>query len=190
MNTTNLFVELVVIGVGTLLALMLTIMSIFGYEWISWEKITSSTMLIPLVSITYLLGIVIDRIADSIYNNWSKKLRLKTFATNEEYHEALTYVYNFASERIVSLFIYGRSRLRISRAWSLNCIFLAITIPIFVWIRSPQFSSNTQILITIVSTIVFGLGTLASTFTWRELTINDYKRLAETSSILKSKLQN
>lgn len=186
MNTTNLFVELVVIGVGTLLALMLTIMSIFGYGWISWEKITSSTMLIPLLSITYLLGIVIDRIADSFFDNWNKKLRLKIFSTNEEYHQALTYIYNYASERIVSLFIYGRSRLRISRAWSLNCIFLAITIPILVWTRLPQISGNTRILITIFSTIIFGLGTVASCFTWRELTINDYKRLAETNTILKN----
>jgi hypothetical protein len=186
MNTTNLFVELVVIGVGTLLALMLTIMSIFGYGWISWEKVTSSTMLIPLLSITYLLGIVIDRLADSFFDNWNKKLRLKIFTTNEEYHQALTYVYNYASERIVSLFLYGRSRLRISRAWSFNCIFLAITISIFVWTRLSQISYSDKIIITVFSTIIFGLGTVANCFTWRKLTINDYKRLAETNTILRN----
>jgi hypothetical protein len=190
MNTTNLFVELVVIGVGTLLALMLTVMSIFGYGWTSWEKITSSTMLIPLISITYLLGIVIDRVADQIYRSWNRKLRLEQFSSNDKYHEARTYVYQFANERIISLFLYGRSRLRISRAWSFNCILLAITIPIFVWTRLSQIANNTKISITIFSIVFFGIGAVATCLTWRKLAKNDYKRLAETNTILKSNLQN
>jgi hypothetical protein len=185
MNTTNLFVELVVIGVGTLFSLILIVLSCFDYRWISWDKVTSSTMLIPLLSITYLLGIVTDRIADAILDSWNKKLRFKTFSTNEKYHEALTYVYNYANERIISLFLYGRSRLRISRAWIFNCIFLAITVPIFVWTRLPQIPNNTRISIIIFSTIIFGMGTVVNCFTWRKLTINDYKRLAETNTMLR-----
>ena len=184
MSTTNLFVELIVIGIGTLFALMLSVMSIFGYEWISWNVITSSTMLIPLLSITYLLGIVIDRLADKIYSSWSKKLRLKQFSCNDKYHDARTYVYQCANERIVSLFLYGRSRLRISRSWSLNCIFLLITIPIFVWVRCDRIANNNKVLITISSIIFFGCGALATCLVWQKLAKNDYKRLAETNKVL------
>lgn len=186
MNTTNLFVELVVIGVGTLFALILTVMSIFGYRWISWEQIASSTMLIPLLSITYLLGIVIDRISDQVFRSWNRRLRQNNFTSNDEYHEARTYVYQFASERIISLFLYGRSRLRISRAWSLNCILLAITFPLFVWTRLSQIPYNTRISITIFSIILFVIGAIATCFTWRKLANNDYKRLAETNTILRN----
>lgn len=186
MSTTSLFVELIVIGVGTLTALMLVIMSVFGYEWILWDKLTSSTILIPLLSIIYLLGIVIDRFADLIYSNWSKKLRLKQFASNNEYHDAKTYVYQCANERIVSLFIYGRSRLRIIRAWSLNCVLLSVIIPIFVWVRCSQIENDTRVLITIFSIIFFGCGALATCLVWIKLVKNDYKRLAETNKILKN----
>lgn len=184
MSTTNLFVELIVIGLGALAALMLTTMTIFGYEWIPWDKLTSSTMLIPFISVTYLLGIIIDRFADQIYNSWKRELRLKQFRNNDEYHQARTFVYQFANEQIILLFIYGRSRLRISRSWSINCIFLIITIPVFIWFRCSQLSNNTKILITIFSTLVFGAGTLATYLTWNKLAKNDYKRLAETNKIL------
>lgn len=190
MSTTSLFVELIVIGIGTLLALILTIMSIFGYEWILWEKIASPIMTVPLLSITYLLGIVIDRLADQIYRNRNRKLRQKQFDCNDKYHNARTYVYQFANERIIALFLYGRSRLRISRAWSLNCILLAIINPIDVWLRCDLISDNTKILITIFSTIFFGIGTLATYLTWRKLAQNDYKRLAETVNILNNYLSN
>lgn len=184
MSTTSLFVELIVIGVGTLAVLMLIIMSIFGYEWIIWDKLTSLTMLIPLLSITYLLGIVIDRFADLIYSNWSKKLRLQQFPSNNKYHDARTYVYQCANERIVSLFLYGRSRLRIIRSWSLNCVLLTFVIPIFVWVRCSQIGNETKILITIFSIIFFGCGALATSLVWKKLAKNDYKRLAETNKIL------
>lgn len=186
MSTTSLFVELIVIGVGTLAVLMLTVMSIFGYEWIPWDKLTSSTILVPLLSITYLLGIVIDRFADLIYSNWSKKLRLKQFTSNNEYHDARTYVYQCANDRIVSLFLYGRSRLRIVRSWSLNCILLSVIIPIFVWIKCAQMGSDTKVLITTFSITFFGCGALFTCFVWNKLAKNDYKRLAETSKALRN----
>ncbi len=186
MNTTNLFVELVVIGVGTLMALILVVMSIFGYGWISWKQITSSTMLIPLLSVTYLLGIVIDHIAGQIYASWSKQLRVEQFSDNHEYYKARTYVYQYANEWIISLFLYGKSRLRICRAWSLNCILLAITIPLFVWIRLSEISNNTKISITIFSVILFTIGAVATSLAWKKLANNDYKRVAETNTILRN----
>ena len=174
MNTTNLFVELIVIGIGTLFVLIFMILSVFGYEWIPWDKITSSTMLIPLLSVTYLLGIIIDRLADQIYRKWNRKLRLNHFSSNEEYHEARTYVYQFASERIISLFLYGRSRLRISRAWSLNCILLTMTIPLFICTRLSQIPNKIRISIIIFSIILFGLGAIVTCLTWNKLAKNEF----------------
>jgi hypothetical protein len=136
MNTTNLFVELVVIGVGAVFSFGLILLTLFGYDWIAWEKITSSVMIIPFLSITYAIGIVVDRLADRLYFNYNKKLRLQVFPDNGDvhFHSARTYVYNYCSDSIFSWFSYLTSRLRISRAWSLNCILLGISIFAFVQI--------------------------------------------------------
>ena len=189
MNTTNLFVELVVIGVGILAALILLVLSIFGYEWVSWNIITSPTILIPLLSVTYLLGIVVDRIADLLFKKWNRDLRLQIFPNNHEYHLARNYVYQFAGEQVIALFLYGRSRLRICRAWSLNCILLAVSLIVFIWTRLSQVSNETRISITIFGTAFFVIGAIANFLTWRKLADNDYKRLFEMNTILKNNQQ-
>ena len=184
MNTTNLFVELVVIGIGGICSLSLIVLSLFGYDWIDWNILISSTMIIPLLSITYLMGIILDRLADEIYSSYNKQLRLKIFYDNDTYHLARNYTYNYCSDRIYALFIYGRSRLRISRAWTINFILLGMSIILLVQTRLNHLSNQTQTSI-IVMSIVFGLsGALISFFVWRKLALNDYKRLGETYNIL------
>lgn len=184
-NTTNLFVELVVIGVGATLWLTLLMFSVFGYKWVPWDKVTSASMLIPLLSITYVLGIIMDRLADQLYVRWDGKLRKKEFPSDGEYYSARTYVYSHATDRIIALFEYGRSRLRISRAWSINCSFLSIGIPLFFWTRFPQMQSSTRIGIVAFSVAIFGLGAMATWFAWKKLALNDYRRLAETNTFLR-----
>jgi hypothetical protein len=186
MNTTNLFVELIVIGIGATVWSILLVMSLFGYTWLPWEKIiSSSALLVPLLSFTYILGIVMDKLADNLYSNWDKHIRRSSgFPDNKKYHIARTYIYTYATDKIVNLFEYGKSRVRISRAWSINFIFLAISVPVFFWTRFPQIEFSTRLLLAAFSVVVFGLGAFMSLLTWKKLTINDYKRLEETYNFL------
>jgi hypothetical protein len=186
MTTTNLFVELIVIGAGTILGSILLVMSLFGYTWLPLEKIiSSSTLLIPLLSFTYVLGIFMDKLADNLYSNWDKHLRKSNgFPDNAKYHIARTYIYTYATDKIINLFEYGKSRVRISRAWSINFIILAISVPVFFWTRFPQIASSTRLLLIVFSFVVFGFGAFMSFSTWKKLTINDYKRLEETYNFL------
>ena len=55
MGTTELFVELVVIGIGALVWVALTTFGIFGYEWVPLEKLFSVSALIPFVSFVYIM---------------------------------------------------------------------------------------------------------------------------------------
>ena len=41
MNTTALFVEFIIIGSGAMSWLGLLFLSLFGYAWIHWDKVTS-----------------------------------------------------------------------------------------------------------------------------------------------------
>ena len=67
MGTTELFVELIVIGVGALIWMVLGTLGIFGYDWVPLDRILSISALIPFLSMIYIIGIITDRIADVIF---------------------------------------------------------------------------------------------------------------------------
>jgi hypothetical protein len=185
MNTTDLFVELVVIGVGVVIWISVLVLTLFGYHWVPWKNISAIIVLLPFLALTYMLGIIIDRLADKIFENWSKKIRKQYFLIDSEYHVARTYTYTYANEKIIDLFEYSRSRMRISRSWSINNLILLISAPMLIWVRFPNLLPNLRTSILIFSIIMFGLFTFASVFSWASLTKNEYKKLAETYNFLK-----
>jgi hypothetical protein len=79
MNTTLLFVELVITGIQSSLWIFLLLLNILGYSWIQKLPSTSisgweTAIILVVFSIVYALGIVIDRIADAIFAKWNKQL--------------------------------------------------------------------------------------------------------------------
>jgi hypothetical protein len=66
MNTTSIFVELIVIGVGTATILVLLALTVLGYDWVPWSKLTSISVAVPCLSVVYVLGIAFDRLADRL----------------------------------------------------------------------------------------------------------------------------
>lgn len=76
MNTTSLFVELVVIGVGALAWVALLVLSVFGYDWVPLDPLLAAAATVPLLSVVYVLGIVSDRVADLLFDLvWTRTLR-------------------------------------------------------------------------------------------------------------------
>lgn len=114
MSTTSLFVELVVIGIGAALWVSLAIFSVFDYTWVPFDKAMSLPAIILGLSLIYVLGIVVDRLADRIFQLRNEPLCRKWFESSEDYHRARTLIY-IRSETLRDLFGYSRSRLRICR---------------------------------------------------------------------------
>jgi hypothetical protein len=83
----------------------------------------------------YVLGIVKDRVADRLFAYCDKPLRWDEFKDDAGYHRARTYVSACGTEEISSLFKYHRHRSKFCRAWTVNFALLAITTPIFAWVR-------------------------------------------------------
>lgn len=84
MSTTDLFVELMVIGIGASIWLILFIFSIFGYEWVPVDRVASLFALIPVAAVVYVLGIIVDRIADTIFEKlWGQTLCEKVYKTKK-----------------------------------------------------------------------------------------------------------
>ena len=182
MNTTNLFVELVVIGVGALAWVVLLVLSVFGWDWVPTERVFSTTALIPLLSLVYVLGIVSDRIADSLFEHYCKKDLLKErFTEIDDYHMARREIL-LRSDRFSDLLEYGRSRLRICRGWSLNSMLISVALNLFIWIRLRD--SSLALTLSAFGTVACLIFTIASWYTWRKLAATEYRKVKEQAAFL------
>ncbi len=182
MNTTNLFVELVVIGVGALAWVVLLVLSVFGWDWVPTERVFSTTALIPLLSLVYVLGIVSDRIADSLFEHyWNEDLLKERFTEINDYHLARREILS-RSERLSELLEYGRSRLRICRGWSLNSILISVALNLFIWTKLRD--SSLALTLSVFGTVSCIIFAIASWYTWRKLAATEYRKVKEQAAFL------
>ncbi len=184
MTTTNLLVELVVIGTGAAFWVMFAVLSVFGYRWIVFDRfvdLLSAPMLIPALSVVYILGIVVDRLADGLFHRWDEAVRRSVFETPQEYQKAKAQLY-IKSDALTELFEYSRSRIRVCRGWTINAVLIACFLNLFVWLRLPP--SEVRLKLSLFGTVsmVFVLaGTLS---TWYGLVRNEYRRVPEQVELL------
>lgn len=184
MKTTDLFVELVVIGVGVAAWLTFIILGIFGWEWIKLNNTIVLITAVPALSVVYVLGIIFDRVSDEIFHKcWGDRLRAKVFKTQKEYFDARRIILT-RSERLSDLLEYGRSRLRICRGWAVNCILILLSVVFFVWKQLP--GGADRIIISISSVVLLALMSFGAWFAWRKLTLNEYRKVKEQAGFLKS----
>lgn len=182
MSTTNLFAELIVIGTGAITWVMLLILSIFGYQWVPLERLFSISALVPILSSVYVLGIIFDRISDTVFEKWwGDGLRRVWFKEKKQYHNARLRIL-FRSERLWNLLEYGRSRLRICRGWALNSVLIAISINIFVWTR--LYEQPFAMTLSVSGTLAMLLLALSSWYAWRKLTLTEYRKIQEQLTLL------
>jgi len=182
MSTTNLFVELIVIGVGALVWVSLVVLAAFGWQWVPADRVFSTEALLFFVAIIYLLGIVTDRIADaSIERLFGNSLRRGFFSDPREYHRSRLIILS-RSERLAQLLEYGRSRLRICRGWAFNSLLAAVCLNIFLWtrVRDESFAAA----VSVFGTIVFCLLAATCFYSWKKLVITEYVKTKEQSGFL------
>ena len=183
MNTTNLFVELVVIGVGVLIWLLLLVITVLGYEWLF---ISNNTLLIgsalPALALIYVLGIIWDRIADTLFHMiWADDLRESYFVDISNYYNSRRAIIT-KSQPLSVLLEYGRSRLRICRGWSLNALMIGVSLNMMLWNR---FSGHEDLLmLSFTGSFVSLILAAGSWFAWRSLSTAEYRKIKEQSEYL------
>lgn len=186
MSTTNLFVELVVIGVGAMLWLVLLTLAIFGFQWLPVKVEILAVLAIPLLSLIYLLGIIIDRVADSIFEKiWSKQIRKTAYGgTQQNFYDDRRLVlsqHNPITERL----LYAQSRTRICRGWSLNAAAITLT---FIVLMFNQFRSNPNFWgLLVYGSVSFLTLSVVCWLAWRMLKYSDYLKTKEYAEFLRSK---
>jgi len=203
MNTTNLFVELIVIGVGGAIWFALIVFSIFGYEWVPTERLSLTIAAVPIISFVYLCGVITDRMADVIFNPlnlWMCKYsfgtphslrercdelkKLRDLNPEERRNKCKNQVEQFyadrdlilnKSERFAALYEYGRSRQRIARGWSVNSVVLIIAFNVFI--VSNLRGNSHWFLMALVGTGLLLLLAVLSISSWAILTSQQYQKL-------------
>lgn len=184
MNTTNLFVELFVIGIGAAVWILLLLFSVLGYAWVDFDTLRSWNALLPIVAFIYVLGIVVDRIADTLLRKPDRRLRDRAFAGAEkDYHYVRTYVFYY-SEKFKDIFDYSRSKLRICRAWIFNFALNGIATVVLVWTRIPEPPVLPKWLLSVLALSAGALLAFGSWHTWYRLTNNFYVRLLHAYTVI------
>lgn len=186
MNTTHLFVELLVIGVGAALAVALAIAALLGMAPADLlldlgQQPSVWLTLLPLLSVVYVLGIVVDRIADWAFHRWDAKHREEFFPgqRNRYYDDRRTLV--VFGPRLWDHLEYGRSRLRICRGWSVNALALLVAVDVLAVTGSMEVSGYR---LAVSNFFLLALAALCIAC-WRSLSRTEYGKIERQSEWLR-----
>ncbi len=196
MNITAIFVELLIIGLGVLCWLVLFVAFILGLKLDSSLFNISPILIALLTAISYILGIVADRlIRDPFIYLVEKPTRKKVY---KEYYEQIdrikkmsTVINNPLVPMELEKFVransqdlgrkidYNRNRLRICRAWIVH--FLLISITFYLWNNKVNvFDSIQQTWISLTGIILFAV----TLYTAIKLSIDHQRDIIESSEII------
>lgn len=145
MNVTALFVELLVIGMGTATWLALFLAAILGYRFDTNLLQENPALIGTLTAIVYVLGIVVDRLVRDLFMptleakarravfTADRIAQIKAIAPDIDESNLSMEMEKFIranSESLAHKIDYNRSRLRICRAWILHFALIGVG---FTW---------------------------------------------------------
>jgi hypothetical protein len=186
MNTSNLIVEFLVIGFGAMLSLILLSGIVIDPEHIYlFFKTLELQSLILLLPITYVIGILTERLSASIIK--PNKIEKTIFPDgNSDFCRTTVYI---KSQSLKELTEINRSLRSICRAYFLNFILLVASFNFF-FLLNRQFIFeklkfiNNPTAFQIILTLCFGLLSWRCLVTYKQLTTGEYKMLKEQCQIL------
>lgn len=183
MGTTELFVELIVIGIGAVIWIVLGTFSIFGYTWVPSEELFSVSTLIPFLSLVYIVGIVTDRIADVLFEAiWVPKLQKKYYSSSAISRDDRRLIYS-SNEYLANLIEYGRSRLRICRGWAFNGVLIMIAANFFIATQVSGRDLQNKLFIWV--NLLVGFVAYFSWYSWYRLQDTQYRRLKDDAAFIR-----
>lgn len=124
MGTTSLYVELVIIGLETMMWITSFSIYLTDIRYISLvEKLVEKVpVTVILLGVLYVLGLIIDRIADHVFNEMENRVR--RFSGLEAKSSILIWKKSDQEE----YFKFTRSKIRILRASSINLPLLSLSV--------------------------------------------------------------
>jgi hypothetical protein len=178
MNSTTLFVEILITGLESVIWLGFLLGCLFGTTWLSFignafetAQAFTTTLLLGLV---YVVGIIFEEVTDALSEPWSDKLKASlNNGSLSRYNDIQDYVYSHYAVKLDDQLGYMRSRRRILRASAFNILLIAIFAIIFIWLRITDLDMTPKISMSIFIAVVGVLGIWLSLFTYKRIT-SDY----------------
>lgn len=188
MTTTHFFVELLVIGFGSLAWI-----GVLSARWLDFSRaledpgVLSLAGLLPLLSIVYVLGILTDRIADWAFERWDHRDRRRCFKEGRERYFEYRRVLVIEAPELWAHLEYGRSRLRICRGTALNALLLIAAINLnALWPIGDQRLPTGALLIANAALLIFVALCIIS---WHELNCKEYEKIRRQAPWVRSRLK-
>lgn len=183
MTTTQVFIELLMTGFGSLVWILLFFLGIngLGFE-ILLDMEISNAFLLPIAGFAYIIGIIIDRIGFQIFKKKERKNINKVFFEDENRTSIqLKVVYIIQnSDHLKSAIDYNRSRLRLARSWIINFFMISISLILYLVLNHNVNIHTLLSLIGINITFCF-----LSFYTWNKLSSDYYKNIKSSFENLK-----
>ncbi|GAA2824632.1 hypothetical protein RMN57_04840 [Kitasatospora sp. CM 4170] len=178
---TAMFVEVLVVGIGTLAALFILIASSLGIQQIRHlSDILGSPLAVSLgLAFAYTLGILVDRAMDISLSPIRRHLRAIHFPSGRSYTEARISLAR--DPTLVARAEYARSRMRVCRGWLFNAVVGTAAIDVLI----TQVAHTREVGFLILATSL-GLALITACFaTWWSITATGYRKLAEQAMLLR-----
>ncbi len=152
METTQLYVELIIIGLETSIWMCIIFVNIIGKQVIGitsniLNNLSSSLL---LVGVLYILGLLMDRLSELIYKKVENKIR-----RNSGFEEK-TSILIWEKHNKGKYFEYAKTKIKILRASTINVPLISISLMWYIW----NFEKNNQIMLSMYVLLLGGL------FTW------------------------
>jgi hypothetical protein len=190
MTTTNVFAELLIIGIETLAWIALLIFSLFGNGWIDFAFFNNLAIAIPLAAAAYVLGIIMDRVSDTLLAGADHAIRRQVLGERaaQSFAQLRSYILARSSYLATDL-DYLRSRLRIMRSSIVNFGLLAIFGAAFILSRL-QIALSTKFSAAATAFIAGLVLASLSYYAWRASSITYYLRLQTAFALLPDQQEN
>lgn len=184
MDTTLLFVELVIAGVQASTWLIMLIVVLFGYAWVQVPVIAEwkSVALVLLLAFSYPLGVVFDRFADLVFEPWNKRLQKRYFPNPPCPIVVMRFQITKDDEHLNHQFEYTRTRMRIARASAINLGLIAILATALVLLRAQGLAAGDRVR---AAAGFLGIGACMVSlcvYAWRNLMVS-YLRLVKAHAM-------
>jgi hypothetical protein len=170
--TVAVFAEILIVGLEAAVWILLTILTIFGNDWVDpaelegWETLVT----VLILASAYVLGVLMDRMANTILT----KLRPDRDKTPERKWATarLEIMARIGGVSLIQFLEYLRSRVRIARGTVVNFFLIALATLAFGLARTSASKSPKGIGFLVVSVAILLGISFASFFAWSRLNDN------------------
>lgn len=120
MNTTLLFAEILIVGLQSGVWLIFLLFSVLGIDWFqnisALLKDWQTVLLAILIPLLYVMGIIIDRFSDRIFENWNERTKKSVMGNEQLSLTIMRFALGKDNEFLNQQIEYTRTKMRIARA--------------------------------------------------------------------------